>query len=68
MRWPWSRKHADMIDLDESKRALEAARRERTRVEAQQPQVDKLNRDLAKHARENNFSRLVEEAMHQRRR
>ena len=68
MRWPWSRKHADVIDPAEAKQALADAQRERAKAESYQPQVDKLSRDLAKHASQNNFSRLVEEAMHQRRR
>ena len=67
MRWPWSRKHND-VNTDEAKHALADAQKERAKAESYQPQVDKLSRDLAKHASENNFSRLVEEAMHQRRR
>ena len=57
-----------MIDPAEAKQALADAQRERAKAESYQPQVDKLSRDLAKHASENNFSRLIEEAMHQRRR
>ena len=69
MRWPWWRwswKHAD-VDPEEAKRALAAARRERTKVEAQQPRVDSVSDALARHYTENHVSEMLEQAMRRRR-
>ena len=66
MRWPWSRKH-DEVNPEEAKRALVDARRERAKVEAQQPKIDSVSDALARHYTENHVSEMLEQAMRRRR-
>lgn len=51
---------------EEAEEALEAIRAEHKKIEARQPYVDNLSRALARHYNENNFSRLIEDAMKRR--
>lgn len=48
---------------EEAEEALKAIQAEHKKIEERQPYVDNLSRALARHYNENNFSRLIEEAM-----
>lgn len=75
LRW-WKKKpdHECEITLEsapqahpeEAQKALEEIQAERKIIEERQPFVDNLSRALARHYNENNFSRLIEDAMRRR--
>ena len=77
MRLRWWKKKADRecevvlesapeAHVEEAEQALKEIRAERKIIEDRQPFVDDLSSALARHYDENNFSRLIEEAMRRR--
>ena len=74
MRWRWWRKCENTEGLKDAEEALEREKQagreaadKASTVQKLAEEASELSADLVKHYRENNFSRLIEEAMHLRR-
>lgn len=66
MSW-WRRKPNNKEGIAAAEGALEREKKAGEDAEAKRPTVNELSDDLAGHRRANNFSQLIEDAMHFRR-
>lgn len=67
MKLRWWRKCRNAEGIKDAEQALEREKQASRDVAAKKPAVSELAAELEKHSRENNFSKLFEEAMHLRR-
>src|SRR5215207_7767851 len=64
----WRRKCKNTQGIEDAEAALEREKKAGQEIQAKRPGANELADDLERHYRENNFSRLIEDAMHPRRR
>jgi hypothetical protein len=67
--WWWTRRKCKNTEgIAAAEHALEREKQAGADAEAKRQTAEEVASETARHRRENNFSRLIEEAMHQQRR